>query len=108
LCADEWPLDGVKRALPYAIHAHVKDFLYRKSDELLARPSGFFGTRNGNLLRGTILGHGDVPVAEAVKLIRKSGYDGTLSLEFEGAEENIPALKAGFKYMGRLMEMPIE
>lgn len=108
LCADEYSLDGVRRALPYAIHAHVKDFLYRKSDELLARPSGFFGTRNGNLLRGTILGHGDVPVAEAVKMIRKSGYDGTLSLEFEGAEENIPALQAGFKYMGRLMEMPLE
>ena len=108
LCADEWPLEGVKRALPYAIHAHVKDFLYRKSNELLARPSGFFGTRNGNLLRGTILGHGDVPVAEAVKMLRKSGYDGTLSLEFEGAEENIPALQAGFKYMGRLMEMPLE
>ena len=108
LCADEWPLEGVTRALPYIIHAHVKDFLYRKSDELLARPSGFFGTRNGNLLRGTILGHGDVPVAEAVKLIRKAGYDGVLSLEFEGAEENLPALRAGLKYMTRLMEMPIE
>ena len=108
LCADEYSLDGVRRALPYAIHAHVKDFLYRKSEDLLARPSGFFKTRNGNLLRGTILGHGDVPVAEAFKLIRQSGYDGTLSLEFEGAEENIPALKAGFKFMTRLMEMPIE
>ncbi len=108
LCADEYPLDGVRRALPYVIHAHVKDFLYRKSDELLVRPGGFFGTRNGNLLRGTILGHGDVPVAAAVKMLRKFGYDDVLSLEFEGAEENIPALQAGLKYMHCLMEMSID
>ena len=107
LCADEYPLDGVRRALPYVIHAHVKDFLYRKPAELLVRPNGFFGTRNGNLLRGTVLGHGDVPVAEAVKLLREFGYDGVLSLEFEGAEENIPALTAGLQYMKALMEMPI-
>ena len=108
LCADEYPLGAVMNALPYAIHAHVKDFLYRKTEDMYVMPDGFFRTRNGNLLRGTILGHGDVPVAEAVKMLRKSGYDGTLSLEFEGAEENIPALQAGFKYMGRLMEMPLE
>ncbi|MBE6589581.1 MAG: sugar phosphate isomerase/epimerase [Ruminococcaceae bacterium] len=108
LCADEYPLEGVRRALPYAIHAHVKDFLYRKSDELYALPEGFFNTRNGNLLRGTVLGHGDVPVAACVKLLREVGYDGVLSLEFEGAEENLPALKMGYAYLCKLAELPVE
>lgn len=108
LCADEYSLDGVCRALPYAVHVHVKDFLYRKADELYVEPDGFFKTRNGNLLRGTILGHGDVPVAACIKLLREVGYDGVFSLEFEGAEENIPALELGCAYMRKLAEMPIE
>ena len=108
LCADEYPLEGVMRALPYVIHAHVKDFLYRKKDELYVVPNGFFNTRNGNLLRGTVLGHGDVPVAACVKLLRESGYDGVLSLEFEGAEENLPAIELGYDYLRKLAEMPVE
>lgn len=108
LCADEYPLEGVRRALPYVVHVHVKDFLYRKTDELYINPDGFFNTRNGNLLRGTILGHGDVPVAACIKLLREVGYDGVFSLEFEGAEENIPALQMGYAYMRRLTEMPVE
>ncbi|MBQ9785660.1 MAG: sugar phosphate isomerase/epimerase [Clostridia bacterium] len=108
LCADEYSLEGVRRALPYAIHVHVKDFLYRKADELYVEPDGFFKTRNGNFLRGTVLGHGDVPVAACIKLLREVGYDGVFSLEFEGAEENIPALELGCAYMRKLSEMPIE
>ncbi len=108
LCVDEYPLEGVRRALPYAIHVHVKDFLYRKPDEMYVSPEGFFGTRNGNLLRGTILGHGDVPVAACIKLLREVGYDGVFSLEFEGAEENIQALELGYAYMRKLAEMPVE
>lgn len=108
LCADEYSLDGVCRALPYAVHVHVKDFLYRKADELYVEPDGFFKTRNGNLLRGTVLGHGDVPVAACMKFLREVGYDGVFSLEFEGAEENIPALELGYAYMRKLAEMPIE
>lgn len=108
LCVDEYPLQGVARAFPYAIHVHVKDFLYRKADELYVVPAGFFKTRNGNLLRGTVLGHGDVPVAACVKLLREVGYDGVISLEFEGAEENIPALELGYDYLRKLDEMPVE
>jgi sugar phosphate isomerase/epimerase len=108
LCADEYSLEGVRRALPYAIHAHVKDFLYRKPGEMLVSPDGFFNTRNGNLLRGTILGHGDVPVAACIQLLREVGYNGTFSLEFEGAEENLPALRLGLSYMRKMAEMPIE
>ena len=107
MCADEDPSLSVSIMAPYAFHVHAKDFHF-KSGMDVNPGEGWFVTRGGNYLRGSIIGHGDVPVAEAVKLIRKSGYDGVLSLEFEGAEENLPALPAGYKYMTRLMEMPIE
>ena len=104
LCADEMPTDAIERALPYTIHVHVKDFLYRKAEELSVLPDGFFKTRNGNLLRGTILGHGDVPVATCIQRLREFGYDGTVSLEFEGAEENLNAVRLGYAYMCKLMK----
>ena len=75
---------------------------------IITHADGFFNTRNGNLLRGTILGHGDVPVAACIQLLREVGYNGTFSLEFEGAEENLPALRLGLSYMRKLAEMPIE
>ena len=102
LCADEDPRSAVEVALPYVVHVHLKDFLYRKVDGEGPLPTGFFKTRNNNLLRGTALGHGDVPVFACVKRLRDAGYDGALSLEFEGAEENLPALRMGIAYMKAL------
>ncbi len=86
LCVDEWPVDAVKNTSPYAFYVHAKDFCYRKADEILSA-DGFFKTRNGNYLKGTILGHGDVPVLEALRIVKENGYDGYVTLEFEGIEE---------------------
>ena len=82
----------------------AKDFLYKMKSENPVAPTNFFGTRNGNFLRGTVVGHGAVPVAACVDYLRKSGYDATLSLEFEGMEDNLPALDAGGRYLRALVE----
>lgn len=103
LCVDEDPRSAVRRAAPYAVHAHAKDFLYHIVKDGVPTPEGYFRTRNGNLLRGTAVGHGVVPVAESVAALRESGYDGWLSIEFEGMEENIPALNAGLLYLRKIV-----
>lgn len=105
LCVDENPADAVKRAAKYAFHCHAKDFIYKKAADLCVEPDGFFKTRNGNLLRGTVVGHGAVPVPVCVKTLKEAGYDGWLSLEFEGMENNIPALQAGLAYLRRVIEL---
>ena len=97
LCADADPLTSVTIAAPYTFHVHAKDFLYKSAE--LRRPSGFFKTTNGNHLRGTVLGHGVVPVGACINALKKGGYDGWVSIEFEGMEENIPALKAGLEHL---------
>ncbi|MBL8992037.1 MAG: sugar phosphate isomerase/epimerase [Spirochaetia bacterium] len=85
LCADEDPVSAVKSNLPFASHIHFKDFLVRR---MPADPGEvFFKTLGGHFLRGTIVGHGDVDVRSAAKLIRESGYAGFVSVEFEGMEE---------------------
>ena len=37
-------------------------------------------------------------------MLKKAGYDGYLSLEFEGMEDNLTALKAGLAYLRRVTE----
>ena len=85
LCVDEWPVDAVKNTSPYAFYVHAKDFCYRMADEILSA-DGFFKTRNGNFLKGAILGHGDVPVLDALRIVKENGYNGYVTLEFEGIE----------------------
>ena len=97
LCVDSEPLRSVSIAAPYTFHAHVKDFLFKPA--VLGKPEGFFETTGGNFLRGTILGHGIVPVKECIGLLQKAGYDGWVSLEFEGLEDNMTALEMGYRYL---------
>lgn len=103
LCVDEAPIDAVKTAVPYAIHVHAKDFIFRPAD--MPTPEGFICTRGGNFIRGTVLGHGVVPLEACVKVLKDGGYDGTLSLEFEGLEDNLLALEMGYRTLKRLVEV---
>ena len=102
LCADEEPRHAVGVAAPYAVHAHVKDFLYKSGQEDMP-VGGWFGTRGGNYLRGTVIGHGVVPVRACVHILQNAGYDGYLSVEFEGREETLPALENAREYLRKLL-----
>ena len=96
LCADEDPVSAVGRCAPYAFHVHAKDFFVRSG--MLPNPGeGFFVTRGGNFLRGTIVGQGDVPVLQCLRALKKAGYDGWLSVEFEGMEDCIKGIEIGLK-----------
>ncbi len=103
LCADENPVLAVGNNAPYAVHAHVKDFHYKNGGE--DPGEGWFETRGGNRLRGAILGHGIVPVAQCLHLLERAGYDGYASIEFEGMEDPLLALRIGLdnlrRYLGR-------
>lgn len=97
LCADADPVASVKVAAPYAFHSHAKDFIFKSNRERC--PAGFIRTLGDNHLRGTVIGHGVVNVPACVSVLKNAGYDKWLSIEFEGMEENLPALKAGLEYL---------
>lgn len=103
LCVDEDPIVGVKKNLPFASLVHFKDFYIRP---YYANPGGgdWFTSANGNYLRGSIVGQGDVNIPQIVKLIKDSGYDGYVSLEFEGMEECKEASKIGLDNLRRFWE----
>lgn len=101
MCADENSAVALGNVLPYAAHIHAKDFIFKSGDG--ENPGeGFFGTRAGNYLRGTIVGHGVVPVAQCLKLIKRAGYEGWLSLEFEGMEDCITGCRVGLANLRRM------
>lgn len=101
LCADAEPAEAVKVALPYTVHAHVKDFLRRSADEGTAE--GYFKTTGGNFICGTVVGHGIVPVKECLDTLKSGGYDGWLTLEFEGREDNLTAVKESFEFLKKII-----
>lgn len=102
LCADEAPEKAVGVLAPYAFHAHAKDFLYKPCTA--ADPgTGWFGTRGGAYLRGTIIGHGVVPVEAALRILGRAGYDDTVAVEFEGLEPCEQALAISLENLRRLL-----
>lgn len=103
LCDDCEPLASSEIAAKYTVHAHAKDFL-KKSPEDKARAGFNIGTSGGAALRGTVVGHGVVPVAECLGALKRGGYDGYVSLEFEGPEEPEYALRTGYENLKEMID----
>jgi len=103
LCADEDPTYAVGILAPYAKHVHAKDF-HVKSGMLRNPGDGFFKSRGGNYLRGAIVGHGNAPVDQCVAILKNQGYDGYLSIEFEGLEDPVLGTTIGKKYLEQLIK----
>ena len=100
LVTDCDPAKSVAIAAPYAFHVHAKDFVSRPGNGIV--PVGFSYSRAGNLWRGTVLGHGVIPVVQCLSVLKRSGYDAYVSLEFEGPEEPITAIENGLTYLRRI------
>lgn len=90
LCADEDPATAVSRVAPYAVHAHVKDFY--KSEQPI---EGGFMTRGASYLVGAVPTEGVVPVRRCLAILARAGYDGFVSLEYEGLEDCMTAIPRG-------------
>ena len=104
LCADDEPTAAVGRLLPYAFHCHAKDFHIKPGTDPYPG-EGWLITRGGNYLRGAIIGHGNVPIIQCLKTIKRAGYDGVLSLEYEGNEDVITGITASHDNLRRLVAM---
>lgn len=96
MCADDEPAAAVGRVAGFAKHVHAKDFIF-KSGNGPDPGDGFFRTRGGNYLRGTVVGHGAVPVYQCIQTLKRSGYDSFVTIEFEGVEDNLWAIKTGLE-----------
>ena len=102
MCADEDPVKSVGVMAPYAKHVHAKDFHWKSGME--ADPgAGWFRTRAGNYIRGAIVGHGNAKSAQSLGILKRSGYDGFVSIEFEGMEDNLKGIQIGLDNIRRFI-----
>lgn len=92
---------AVAIAAPYAFHVHFKDNLFKPGTGTM--PVGYRQSLHGNFLRSTVIGHGAVPVEQCIRILKNAGYDGYVSVEFEGWEETLPALETGYQCLKALI-----
>ena len=100
LCVDEDPFVAVNNCLGIASYVHVKDFLARKHYP----GPGWLKTMGGRHIVGTVFGFGDVKTRAIVRRILQSGYDGYVSLEFEGNEPPLMGCDTGLKNVIRIFD----
>ncbi|MDB4868932.1 MAG: sugar phosphate isomerase [Cohnella sp.] len=100
MCVDEDSVTAVKKNISYASMVHLKDFYLRPS---YRNPGeGWFQTSGGNYLRGAIVGQGDIDMPEVIRVIKSSGYDGYIAVEFEGLEDCRLGSRIGMENAKRL------
>ena len=102
LCGDVEPSAALGRLAPFVRYVHAKDFIVKEG----AAPDpgrGFFRSRGGRYLRGTIIGHGDVPVAACLGILKEAGYAGGLGIEFEGMEDCLEGIAIGLENLRRYL-----
>ena len=100
LCVDEDPECAVLNNIGFASMIHFKDFHIRRN---VTDPAGFIKTLHGRYIRGAVTGDGDVDLPTICKIIKNSGYDGYLSIEYEGREECKFACTRAIKNVRELM-----
>lgn len=101
--ADENCAVAVSRMLPHVCYVHAKDNFHKNG--MAYNPGrGWNLTRGGNYRRATIFGHGDVPTFQILSALKKYGYDGWVSIEHEGIEDNLMALEIGMENLKRMLK----
>lgn len=95
MCVDENPYLAVSRVAPYAFHVHVKDFVkYEYGADI---EGNYITTRGMSKLVPTVCGTGDVPLERCLAILKNAGYDGCVSVEYEGSGDCIKAISAGLE-----------
>ncbi|MCL2530703.1 MAG: sugar phosphate isomerase/epimerase [Oscillospiraceae bacterium] len=102
-CADEDPAIACGNVGAMTKHVHAKDF-HIKPGNTDNPGEGWFHSRGGNFLRGAVIGHGDVPIRQCLGNFARAGYDGYVSIEFEGMEDPMVALRIGRSNLERFCE----
>ena len=99
---DEDCFTSVSRLLERIVHVHAKD-CFTRSGMCYNPGRGYNLSRGGNYRRATIFGHGNVPSYQILNAIRASGYNGFVSLEFEGMESVMDGVTIGSENLQRMI-----
>jgi sugar phosphate isomerase/epimerase len=99
LCVVVEPHVGTRRGLPHAGFVHLKDFYLRRAEP----GPGWLKTMGGQFIRGSVFGFGDLDAKALIESVVASGYDGFVSLEYEGGEPSLYGCEVGLQNIRRLL-----
>lgn len=98
---DDDPKAAARALAPKAALVHVKDF-HRVQDNY---PLKAYTSNGGRKYIGAVITSGVIDVDYALRQLYMNGYDGFLSLEYDGGESDPREnLRAGMDILGRLLE----
>lgn len=98
MSVDENPAVAVAANAPYASIVHLKDFYIRRTNP----GEGWNRTPGGQYILGSIVGYGDLDMTGIVRGILDAGYDGFVSIEFEGIEDALLGASRGLANAQRI------
>lgn len=66
-------------------------------------PARILPQQSRNYLRGAVIGHGNIPVAQCIGILKRAGYDKYVSIEFEGIEQTVTGIEIGLENLKRFI-----
>jgi L-ribulose-5-phosphate 3-epimerase len=99
LCVDEDAVVATRASLADASFIHLKDFYVRRRSP----GSGWLETLGGQFIRGSVFGFGDLETRTILEEVVASGYQGFVSLEYEGAEPTLSGCETGLANIRRML-----
>jgi sugar phosphate isomerase/epimerase len=107
-CVDEYTDIAVQKLLPFAAVIHMKDFYIRERDPgdttQYDCSGSWFRSVGGKYLRGAILAQGDLDMYKIIGMIKRSGFNGHIIIEFEGMEDCYYGTKVSLDNLKRLYD----
>jgi sugar phosphate isomerase/epimerase len=94
--------NAIAQCVPFAAMVHIKDHHIRTSPP--ASLADWRDRGRGYFTQATIAGEGDIGIAEAIRALQAVGYDGYLSLEYEGPEEARYANRKGLDNLRHMLQ----
>ncbi len=102
ILVDDDPKKAAEMLAKTAALVHVKDFHHVQS----YYPAKAYKANSGEKYIGAVIGSGVIDVRHALKQLKNSGYDGYLTLEYDGGEQDTREnLKLGMDNLTAILEM---
>lgn len=67
--------------------------------------TGWAASQGGSFWRAAIGGHGNVPIPECLRVLRRAGHTGVLAIEFEGMEDVLTGPQIDLENLRRSVAM---
>ena len=96
----EDPVEATEKLAAYTVHVHAKDILIVPPAQVTR---GERTRPDGTALRGCALGEGSVDLAACFRELRQAGFDGFLSVEYEGREDPTTGVPKSVDHVKKLL-----